>query len=403
MSSATATFCTAILAVSAACIGPPTEVVGVTPAWRDIEFALITNGRVEATSRVAVHAPVAGRVEQVLVRRGDKVARGQVLLRIADTGQAAAESLARARLGVAEARLAGLQAGLDPVEASLLQAERGKLVARRESLSAKVERLDRLVSRAAAPLAELEAAQRSLGDVLQDLAAIDLRLEAPPSPARLDELRAEATASETTLRAAAEATAKLSVRAPLAGVVYSLRVVDGDFVSAGGLAARIGSLDPVRVRIFVDEPDLGRVAVGDRARIRADAFPSKEWQCTVDRIATEVVDLGTRRVGEVLCTVRNADLALLPNLAVRVRIVTDRAEQALSVPRSSVQNSNEEAFVWIMDQGRASRRKVEVGVQGPDFVEIRSGLDSSDAVIAVSSEQFAEGQRVRMSSQRGGD
>ena len=108
-------------------------------------------------------------------------------------------------------------------------------------------------------------------------------------------------------------------------------------------------------------------------------------------------------MGEVFCTARNGDLALLPNLAVGVRIVTDRAEQALSVPRASVQNSDGETFVWIIDQGRASRRKVKVGVEGPEFVEIQSGLNSSDAVIAVSGKQFSEGQRVRMSSQRGSD
>ena len=143
---------------------------------------------------------------------------------------------------------------------------------------------------------------------------------------------------------------------------------NGDYLQAGGLIARIGSPQRLRAAIFIDEPELGRVARGSKAILAADAYPGASWPCTIADTAVEIVELETRRVGEVSCSVENSDGRLIPNLTVSARIETGAAADVLSVPRSAVGRRRGEPFVWIADDGKASRRPVDLGLQGPDFV-----------------------------------
>lgn len=379
------------------CDGRPGEVAGVQPALRDIESALTTNGRIHGAAEAAVHAASDGRIRRVRVQRGERVRHGQAILELVDSGQAAARERAAARLEAAEARVALLEAGPDPQQFALLRAECAKLEAAREQAREDLGRLERLVERRAAPRADLVKASAALAKLEIDLEAANARLNARPSEPQRDELLAAVKESRVALRDAERNASDLTVRAPRAGTVYSLPVAEGDYVSRGALVARLGELQEARARIFVDEPELGRVALGAVARLTADAFPGEEWECPIDELATEIVEVGTRRVGQVRCTARNADGRLLPNLAVGVRLVTERAASALSVPRAAVQTDpSGRAFAWTAEGGQATRQPVELGVTGSDYVEVRKGLALSDTVLLQGSAELVEGQRVRV-------
>ena len=392
--------CVLLLIGALSCAGRPGEVAGVQPALRDIESALTTNGRIHGAAEAAVHAASAGRVSRVHVSRGEQVRHGQAILELVDSGQVAARERAAARLEAAEARVALLDAGPDPQQAALLRAERANLEAARKQAREDLGRLKRLVERQAAPRAELAKASAALAKLETDLESANARLNGPPSEPKRDELLAAVREARVALRDADRSVSNLTVRAPRTGAVYSLRVAAGDYVSAGDLVARIGELQEARARIFVDEPELGRVTLGAVARLTADAFPGEEWKCPVDELATEIVEVGTRRVGEVRCTARNPGGRLLPNLAVGVRLVTERAASALSVPRAAVQHDRSgRAFLWIAESGRATRRPVDLGVTGAIHVEVRKGLAVSDTVLLPGSSELVEGQRVRVQAE----
>ena len=385
-----------VLIGALSCDGRPREMAAVQPVRRDIESALTTNGRVQIASEAAVHVPSEGRIGKILVRRGETVRQGQVILELLDSGQAAAAEQASARLEAAEARVALLDAGPDPDRSALLRAERAKLEAERKQTREDLRRLERLVERQAAPRAELAKKSETLAKLEIDLEAANARLNGPVSGPKRDELLAAVREARVALRDAERNLANLTVRAPRAGSVYSLRAAEGDYVSHGELVARIGELQEARVRILVDEPELGRVSLGAVARLTADAYPGEEWECPIDELATEIVEVGTRRVGEVRCTSQNPDGRLLPNLAVGVRIVTARVASALSVPRAAIQSDRSgRAFAWTVADGRATRRPVELGVVGPVHVEIRTGLSPSDTVLLLGAPELVEGQRVR--------
>ena len=396
MSKAAIALCPSLLLAGLSCGSPSDEIVGIQPARLDIEDALTTNGRIEAAGQAPVHAAVSGRVSRVYVEGGDAVEKGKVLLRLADEGSSNAREMALAQVQAARARVALYKDGLAPGAAASLEGERAKLEAARESVLEDRARLDRLVARGAAARSELDQASRTLKELETGIEAVTAQLEAPVQAARERELLSAVSEAEAALAEADRAISSLLIRAPRAGSLFSLPVREGDFVARGDLVARVGDLGTVRARILVDEPDLGRIALGATALLTADAYPGREWGCEVDRLATEIVELGARRVGEVLCSAANPDGALLPNLAVGVRVVTDRASGALSVPREAVRRMAGSASVWILQDGVAAQRSVELGVMGPVFVEVRKGLDGSETVLLAGTATISEGQRVQV-------
>jgi len=396
MSKAAYVLCACCVGAVLSCAGPTLEVEGVRPARRDIESALTTNGRIEAKQSVGVRAGTSGRVGELYVRRGVRVKRGDPLLRLVDAGQVAGRARAAARLAAAEARLVQLDAGLDPIRREELGAELAKLEAHRSRASEDLDRLRRLFARGAVAQSEVDGHVRTVQDLTENIAALTRQLQAPPLDGRRLELDAVIQEAQAELQDAQRAAEALLLRAPADGALFSLAVQEGDFLERGGLAARIGTTDRVTARVFVDEPELGRITQGCVAHISADAYPGREWECRVETLATEVIEVGPRRVGEVLCQADNPDRLLLPGLAVRVRVVTQRAERVLSVPRAAVMRGGDQPFVWVVEDGRAAKREVALGVVGPVYVEVESGLAEPDSVALTGELSLAEGQRLRL-------
>lgn len=396
MPNAALIFCACCLGAALSCGGPTVDVDGVRPARRDIESALTTNGRIETERSAAVRSSTSGRVGQLYVRRGAKLERDEPLLQLVDAGQGTARDRAGARLAAAKARLVQLEAGLDPLRRAQLRGELTKLEAARSRALEDLEKLRRLSARNAVARSEVDAQSRALQDLADNIEALSHQLQAPPLEGRRSELAAAILEAEAELQEAEQAVEALVLRAPASGTLFSLAVQEGDFLENGSLVARIGVTERVTARIFVDEPELGGIEQGCIARISADAYPGREWECRVETLATEVVEVGPRRVGEVLCQADNPDSLLLPGLAVRVRIVTQRAERVLSVPRAAVMGGSEEPFVWSVENGRAAMRAVVLGVVGPVYAEVVSGLAESDFIALPRDRALIEGQRLRL-------
>src|SRR5204862_2593645 len=127
------------------------------------------------------------------------------------------------------------------------------------------------------------------------------------------------------------------ITAPADGTLYSLPVKAGDFVKVGDLLAEMADLHKVRVRAFIDEPDLGGLEENAPVRITWDALPNKTWLGKTEIIPKQVVQRNTRSVGELLCSINNDKLELLPNINVNVRINSRERLGVLSVPRGAVE------------------------------------------------------------------
>jgi RND family efflux transporter MFP subunit len=188
--------------------------------------------------------------------------------------------------------------------------------------------------------------------------------------------------------------AQTQIRAPIPGVLYGLKIRAGAFLHPGDEIATIGQLDRVRVRVYVDEPELGRVAVGQLVAITWSAQPGKHWNGTVEKGATGIIALGTRQVGEVLCTIDNPGHELVPGTNVDVEIRTTVVENALTIPRETLRREASGLGVYVLDGDAIRWRAVQTGASSITRVAIAQGLREGDAIALPTEEVLKDGERV---------
>jgi RND family efflux transporter MFP subunit len=184
------------------------------------------------------------------------------------------------------------------------------------------------------------------------------------------------------------------VRAPSDGLVYNLPRRIGESVEEGQLVASVADPDRLRVRVRVDQPDLPRVAVGQRLVVTFDGLPERKWGGRVTLVSPGLRSVEGRQVGEVLGEIADPTSQLPPNASVNVQIVVGEKKAALVVPRGALNHDGEKRFVWLLQNGRARRRDVGVGLIGLTEVEIVKGLSEGERVLMAGAVPLSEGLRV---------
>ena len=170
------------------------------------------------------------------------------------------------------------------------------------------------------------------------------------------------------------------VRAPISGTLYQFDLKQGAYLQPGDLVGLVGVIDRVKVTVYVDEPELGRVGLGMPVTITWDALPGKQWNGRVDRLPSEIVALGTRTVGEVTTLVENPNHDLLPGVTVNISIISRVVNDATSIPKAALRSMHGEAGVYKLVGDHIQWTPVKAGASDINNVEIVSGLSTSDKV-----------------------
>jgi HlyD family secretion protein len=153
-------------------------------------------------------------------------------------------------------------------------------------------------------------------------------------------------------------------------------------------------MDQLRVRVYVDEPELGRVSVGQPVTITWDALPGKQWQGQVDRKPTSIQPLGSRQVGEVQVSIANQDRSLVPGTNVNAEIRTAVVDSALVIPKETLRHDQHGDYVYTVKDGVIERRAVKKGVSSITQVQVIEGLSDNDAVALPGEIAVKPGDRV---------
>ncbi|MGB7553376.1 MAG: efflux RND transporter periplasmic adaptor subunit [Candidatus Korobacteraceae bacterium] len=365
-----------------------------------ITESIATNGKIEALNNFEAYAPMATTVKKIYVQQGSWVKPGQILLQLEDAN-------ARSQAARAEAELRGAQADLNTVENGGTKDEllttRNTLVkaqADRDAAQRNLEAMQRLLQTGAASQSEVDAAQNKLRIDEANVEMLQQKLTGRYSTQEVGHVEAQQTEARASLAAAQELLKNSNVVAPRAGMVYSLPVRQGAFVNSGDLLVQVADLHKVRVRAFVDEPEIGKLRKGQLVEVTWDAIPGRVWQGTVDALPTTVVQRGTRMVGEVTCVVENDDLKLLPNTNISVAVVIVRQQNALTVPREAVHQDAQGQFVFQVVNGELQRRDVKTSVANLTRIQVTSGL-TDNAVLAlgaINMQSLREGMPVKVAN-----
>lgn len=292
-------------------------------------------GTLEARDDARVAARVGGEIAQVMVDVGDRVAAGDALARL-DT------------------------------ERLRLEADRAEALYRQRR--AEAERSERLLAR------------NMVSEDAHERAVADMRTA-----------RAEYELTALTVREA-------TIRAPFAGEIAERLVTRGNNIAAGETAFRIVAVDALEATLAVPERDIGPLRVGQRAALRADALPDRDFSAAVARIAP-VVD-GDSGTVAVTVRVEDASDALRAGMFVRARIVHDRRDDVLLVPAEALQRDDGADYVFVADyddeeQLRARRTRVELGYREGGLVEVRNGIGDGLRVVTSGRAGLRDGARLR--------
>ena len=364
----------------------------------NITNAINTNGKVRPIDGFEAYAPTATTVRRVLVHEGDHVVAGQLLLQLDDSESRAKTAEARASLLAAEADLHSIQTGGTHEEVLTTQSELVKARSELEAATRNLETMQQLQQQGAASPAEVEDARVRLKRAQAAFNLLQQKETSRFSHPEIAKVKAEEEQAESAYQAAMDTLRRSTVRAPHSGIVYSLPVREGAYVNAGDLLVQVADLRSVQVVGYVDEPEIGRLSLGEKVSVTWDAVPGRTWQGTVTRLPASVTQLGTRNVGDITCTVDNSDLKLLPNTNVSVTVTTAEDNNVLTVPREAIHQEDGKEYVYEIVNGELKRRAVTTSVSNPTRIEITSGLPDKAwvALNTVDSHPLTDGMMVRV-------
>lgn len=377
----------------------PIELVEVqlVPLHRSIN----TNGKVEADQITELRAPLPGICHRADVREGAQLRKGQEILKIEDPSLPSQLAAAQAELDAAQLDLRDVRRGPTPEELNQAEADAARTRLAEENATKILQTDEWLLERGAISRFAVDQSRHALAEAEQALKAAQTRLEdLKKKYGDLERRRAQSRVDAAQLRIEYfnECLERLTVRAPADGTLYQLDVKDGAYLNTGDPIGLFADLKHLRVRAYVDEPDVGQVALGEKVLIRWDAHPQERWQGEVVRLPAQVVALGTRSVAEVLCSIDNPRDTLLPNVNVDVEIQALEGPAVKSLPRgvvfSVVSSEGRRQYVWVIDAGRAAKHYVETGRTSSARIEITSGLSLGEKVIDPGDMLINDGVKV---------
>ena len=386
---------------------PVAKISAVTPIRENVISSISSNGKVEPIAPSIVRAQLDTFIERISAVEGQPVRKGQLLLELNVKDASAQLADARSKLLRAEDDLRAAQAGGRSDEAARTEGQLAAAVAQRDRLQRNHDSVQRLIAQQAATkdelaandldLAKAEAQVKQLTAAKQEFVH-GVKLDANRTTLQVEQLRSVVASLEEKVRDG-------RISAPADGTLYALPVRVGDYVKVGDLLAEMADLHKVRVRAFIDEPELGGLEPGEPVRITWDALPNRNWMGKTQVIPKQVVARGARSVGELLCEVNNDKLELLPNINVNVRINSRERVNVLTVPRGAVDAQGGRRFVFVvlrnaLGVGKATlqKREIRVGIADAANYEVLSGLQEGEMVALPGDVDLKDGMPVKITN-----
>ncbi|HRI37077.1 MAG TPA: efflux RND transporter periplasmic adaptor subunit [Nitrospira sp.] len=341
--------------------------VGIAPPIRaDLDIRLSYTADISPYQVVNIFSRVDGYIAKLHVDKGDFVKTNQLLVEIDHTDYHHAVNQAKANLSAAKAKVAQQDA-----------------VRRNAKLT--FDRMQTLIKDQFVSQQDLDNAQVNL-----DAAS-----------AAQDSLQAQVNQTEVALAQSERNLTYSYIRAPFAGYVAERNLDTGAYVSSATASTSTMSrgimslhdINTVRVLIEVVERDIPLVQVGQKAELRAEAYPDHVFAGTVTRIV-QALNRATRTM-TVEIDLPNGDRRLKGGMFARVEVLVGTHRQALQIPIDAVSRLEDAQYVYVVRDGKARRVEVEVGARSGNRIEISNGLTDDESVIVSGKDLVHDGRPVQ--------
>ena len=370
-------------------LGTPINVYAATSG--ELVQSVVASGRVVSPQRVTVALQGSGRVQRVAVAEGQKVEAGQLLIELDNSDSRASLAQANAATAQAQAKLRQL------TELGQPQAVQALALAQATALQAR-KALDRnrdLVARGFVSQAAADDAQRAVDVAASQVASAQAQVKSNAAGGS-ETLLAQAALSQAQAGQQLART-KLNqgqVLAPSGGVLISRSVEVGDIVQPGKALMVLAASGQMQILIQIDEKNLSKIALGQKAYGSADAFASQRFDAVVGFINPGVD--ATRGSVEVKLNIANPPAYLRQDMTVSVDIETARRTGTVVIATSAVQDAaTDKPWVLVVRSKHAVKQFVKLGLRGDTRVEVLDGIAAGESVLPASKVGVKAGQRVR--------
>ena len=361
----------------------PVPVYTTTIQRGDIRHTTIATGDILAAARVDVFSKVEGRLQTLRVEQGDAVQADQVIAQIADAELKTNVERSTAELDALRAEWAQMKAGARPEEIAQavdLEQQTGAELANAKRLQ---ERTQALVQRGLRSTQDLEdaALRVTRTRAVHNIAA--KRLQLLRAGARIEDrqaLQARLRAAQATRRLAKTELQNAVITAPITGIVSHRHVDLGAYITDRTSLVTIVDMKTVKIKVPISERDVGRMQPGLHVQIRVDAYPQAVFEGTVRRISP-TIDPASRS-GEVEIVATNPDARLKPGMFAKVTLILEERRDVLLVPRQALLIQRGETAVFVVQDGKAHRRRITTGLQNATQVEIFDLMPGTTIVLA---------------------
>jgi len=324
----------------------PVEVTEVTIG--DLKEVISLTGDVRPWREVNIVPDVPGKVAKIYVKEGDRVEKGQLLAKL-DTR-------------AAELQLEQAKAGLAVAQANF------------NSASKDWERIQELHEKGTVSPQQYEKVQ--------------LAYEA--AKAQLQQAKSALNLARHQLEVSA-------MRAPFSGVITGKNINEGEYINpamsgmgpGGSSVLTLMDLSKVKVRVNIPERDIGKIHVGQEAHITADPYPGRVFIGRVSSINPAADRMS--RTFKVEITVPNGGLELRAGMYARVKIITAESKNVPVIPVDGVISQGGENYVYVVENGRAFKRPVQLGLREGSYVEVIDGLREGEKIITTGKEMVKDG------------
>ncbi len=370
-------------------LGTPTKVYAAISG--ELVQSVVASGRVISPQRVTVALQGSGRVLRVAVAEGQAVELGQLLIELDNSDSRASLAQASAAVAQAQAKLRQLGELSQPLAMqTLAQAQAGAVQARKT-----LSRNRDLVAQGFISQAAVDDAQRAVDVATSQVASAQVQVKTNAAGGS-DVLLAEAALRQAQ---AGQQLARVKldqgqVLAPSSGVLISRSVEVGDIVQPGKALMVLAASGQTQILIQIDEKNLSKITLDQKAYVSADAFASQRFEALVAYINPGVD--ATRGSVEVKLNIPKPPAYLRQDMTVSVDIETARRTGVVVIPTNTLEDvATDKPWVLVVRGKHAVKQFVKLGLRGDTRVEVLAGVKSGEGVVPVSKTGVKAGQRVR--------
>ncbi|QDS37014.1 efflux RND transporter periplasmic adaptor subunit [Brevibacillus brevis] len=377
-----------------------------TVVTADLQSTILTSGIVKVRNEHTLFANYAGDLRNFSIKEGDKVTKGQVIGNI-DMSDVSNEIMdIEAQITIQEANIAKLSKGVEPEEVTKMQEQLAQNEREYQTALKDFQRTQSLFTAGVSTQQAVEQAKQKLqtAESSVKVAKQDLLLK-QKGPDKAEIRSYEAQIQKLNLEKAKYEKQRVqsSIVSPIDGTVLSMKVKEGKYLSKGEEILTVGDTNDVMVEAGVGESDLRKIKIGQDAVVSGISLGGEPLQGKVSRISPIAVT-SKERDGEntrvpVAVDLNETREYLKPGFHVEVDIVLQKAANAMQVPIEAVMTDQDgSSFVWVSENGKAKKKKVTTGIESELSIQIESGLDGSEELVANPPETLQENEAVFQAS-----